>query len=105
MHKSIIESSKYAEAVFTPDRVEGRLAMPGTSNLKLHGMFGIHGVDHEMTMDVQARVAHDRIIAEITFDVPYVAWGLKNPSTLILRVDKTGQLAVHTDTALEPSLP
>lgn len=105
MHKGILESSKYPEAVFTPDRLDGKLAMSGTSNVKLHGMFKIHGVDHELTLDVQARVAHDRITAEITFEVPYVAWGMKDPSTLFLRVEKTVQVAVHTDTALEPSLP
>jgi polyisoprenoid-binding protein YceI len=105
MHKSILESSKYPQAVFTPDRVEGKLAMPGTSNLKLHGMFKIHGEDHEITMDVQGKVTQDRITAEITFDVPYVAWAMKNPSTLILKVDKKVQLAIHADTALEPYVP
>ena len=105
MHKNVLESSTYPEAVFTPDRVEGKLAMQGTSNLKLHGMFRIHGAEHELTMDVQAKVAQDRITTEITFEVPYVAWGMKNPSTLILRVGKKVQMAIHANTALEPSLP
>ena len=105
MHKSILESSKYPEAVFTPDRIEGKLAMPGTSILKLHGMFRIQGVDHEITVDVRAKVAQDRMTADITFDVPYVAWGMKNPSTLILKVDKKVQLAIHAETPLEPLLP
>ena len=102
MHHSVLESLKYPEAVFTPDRMEGKLEMPGTSALKLHGMFKIHGINHEVTMDVQAKVAQGRIIADITFDVPYVAWGMRNPSTLILRVGKSVQMAIHADSALEP---
>jgi polyisoprenoid-binding protein YceI len=102
MHKSILESAKYSDAVFTPDRVEGKLAQPGTSNLKLHGTFRIHGTDHEMTMDVQAKVESERMLAEITFDVPYVDWGMKNPSTLLLRCGKTVQVAIHANTTLEP---
>jgi polyisoprenoid-binding protein YceI len=105
MHKSVLESSSYPDAVFTPDRVEGKLTMPGTSNLKLHGMFKIHGADHELTMEVQAKAEPNRMTAEITFDVPYVAWGMKNPSNLILKVGKTVQVAIHANTALEPSLP
>jgi polyisoprenoid-binding protein YceI len=102
MHKSVLESSKYADAVFKPDRLEGKLAVPGTSNLKLHGMFRIHGADHEMTMDVQAKVEGERMLAEITFDLPYVEWGMKNPSTLLLRVGKTVQVAIHAKATLEP---
>jgi polyisoprenoid-binding protein YceI len=105
MHKTVLESSKYADALFTPDRLEGKLAMPGTSNLKLHGMFRIHGAEHELTMDVQAKIESQRITAEIAFDVPYVAWGMKNPSTLILKVGKKVQVAIHASTALEPLLP
>ena len=43
MHHSVLESLKYPEAVFTPDRVEGKLEMPGTSFEG--GMFRIHGID------------------------------------------------------------
>jgi polyisoprenoid-binding protein YceI len=103
MHNRVLESMKYPEALFTPNRLEGKLAVPGTSNFKLHGMFTIHGVNHEMTMDVQAVVAQGQISAEITFDVPYVAWGMKNPSTLLLRVGKKVQVTIHAQTALEPS--
>ena len=105
MHHSVLESLKYPEAVFTPDRVDGKLEMSGTSVLKVHGMFRIHGIDHELTMDVRAKVALGRITADITFDVPYVAWGMRNPSTLILRVGKRVQMAIHADAALEPSQP
>src|SRR5581483_3555043 len=45
MHRNILESDRYPEIVFLPDRVEGVL-----SRARLHGNFRIHGQDHEMTM-------------------------------------------------------
>jgi polyisoprenoid-binding protein YceI len=105
MHKSVLQSSTYPETVFTPDHIDGKLSIPGTSNLKLHGMFKLHGAGHELTMDIQTKAEQNRLTAEITFDVPYVAWGLKNPSNLILKVAKTVQVAIHATAALEPYLP
>src|SRR5258708_2352603 len=53
MHKSVLESQKYPEITFAPDHVEGKVAMEGTSNVKLHGVFRIHGGAHEITVPVQ----------------------------------------------------
>jgi polyisoprenoid-binding protein YceI len=95
MHANVLESAKYPEAVFTPDRVEGALAVPGTSSVKLHGMFTIHGTAHEMTMDVQTNATADQMNATITFDLPYVAWGMKDPSTFVLKVNKVVQVSIE----------
>src|SRR6185312_11965708 len=52
MHKEILESDRYPVISFRPDRVEGNVATLGTSNIQVHGMFSIHGADHELTMPV-----------------------------------------------------
>jgi len=96
MHANVLESKKYPEAVFAPDRIEGAFPVPGTSNLKVHGTFTIHGAPHEMTMDVQASANTDRIRATMAFDIPYVAWGMKDPSTFLLKVNKTVQMTIET---------
>jgi polyisoprenoid-binding protein YceI len=49
MHKEILESARYPEAVFTADRVSGELALRGEPQLDVHGIFRIHGGSHEMT--------------------------------------------------------
>lgn len=56
MHANVLESAKYPEAIFTPSHIEGTLAVPGTSKVKVHGSFTIHGASHEMTMDVETKV-------------------------------------------------
>ncbi len=95
MQANVLESLKFPDVVFTPDRFEGKLAVPGTSNVKIHGIFRIHGVEHEMTASVQTKAAADQMSAAIAFQVPYVAWGMKDPSTFILKVNKAVQIDMN----------
>src|SRR5262249_34446818 len=53
MHKEILESERYPEVSFRPDRIEGAVPNSGTSSVKIHGMFNIHGVDREITVPAQ----------------------------------------------------
>ena len=86
MHKEVIESDHYPEIAFRPDRVEGLVASAGKSSVQVHGMFSIHGVDREITVPAQVEIAGDHWTAAVHFTVPYQKWGMKNPSTLFLRV-------------------
>ncbi|MDE3196134.1 MAG: YceI family protein [Acidobacteriota bacterium] len=100
MHANVLESAKYPEAVFTPNRVEGTIALSGASHVKVHGTFRIHGADHEMTMDAQLNASGDRMTATLTFSLPYVAWGMKDPSTFILKVSKSVDMRVEASGSL-----
>src|SRR4051812_38496358 len=50
MHKNILESDKYPEITFAPDRIIGKLNTDGPSDVQMHGAFTIHGVPHDVTM-------------------------------------------------------
>ncbi len=95
MHREILESARYPEIAFRPDRVEGKVASIGTSNLQVHGTFSIHGADHELTLPVRVQTFADHWIADTHFTVPYVKWGVKNPSTFLLRVSESVEIDVH----------
>ncbi|SPE30212.1 YceI family protein (fragment) [Candidatus Sulfopaludibacter sp. SbA6] len=96
MHANVLESSRYPDIVFRPDFVEGKVALVGASEVRLHGMFGIHGAEHEMTIPLEIEAADRQFAATGRFVVPYVKWGMKNPSTLILRVSDKVQIEIHT---------
>ncbi len=87
MHKEILESARYTEVVFRPDRVEGKVAAPGSSSVQVHGTFLLHGVEHELTVSVQAELTPDHWKGTAKLNVPYIQWGLKNPSTFLLKAD------------------
>jgi polyisoprenoid-binding protein YceI len=87
MHKEILESDRYPEISFGPDHVDGAVASSGRSSVKVHGIFNIHGVDREISVPAEVEVAADRWSATVHFTVPYAKWGMKNPSTLFLKVN------------------
>jgi polyisoprenoid-binding protein YceI len=87
MHREVLESEQYPEITFRPDRVEGTVSANGKSAVRVHGTFGIHGVDREIDVPVAADLAQDHWTATLHFTIPYVKWGMKNPSALFLRVD------------------
>ena len=87
MHSSILESPKFADIVFRPDHVEGQIPVQGKATIRVHGLFELHGQSHEMTLPMELNVEAQQIGAKTHFPVPYISWGLKNPSTFILKVN------------------
>lgn len=96
MHKDVLESRHYAEIVFTPDRVDGAVAPQGTSQIQVHGVFRIHGAQHEITLPVQVQVHNGQATAKTSFSIPYVQWGMKNPSNFFLHVSDKVQIEAST---------
>ena len=86
MRKSILEAPKFPAIVFTPDRVNGAIPAAGAGTVKVHGAFKLHGADHEFVLPMQVNVQPSSISTSSRFTIPYLAWGLKNPSTFVLRV-------------------
>jgi polyisoprenoid-binding protein YceI len=86
MHKDILQSDRFPEASFAPDRIEGRINPEGESKLDIHGLFTIHGAAHEVTLHSQVQMKGGEVSASTHFSIPYVKWGMKNPSTFVLRV-------------------
>jgi hypothetical protein len=86
MHKEILESSQYTEVVFRPDRADGTVVAQGDSSLKLHGIFSLHGRDHELNVLTRATLGEGQWKGTAAFEVPYIDWGLKNPSNFLLKV-------------------
>ena len=86
MHKEILESTQYSEVVFRPNRADGTIVAQGDSNLKLHGIFSLHGADHDLNVPAQATLRAGQWKGTAAFEVPYIEWGLKNPSNFLLKV-------------------
>jgi len=86
MHKEILETQKYPDATFRPTQLEGALALTGASEVKLRGILNVHGHDHEIVTLVHADMTSDHWTAAAKFDVPYIQWGIKDPSNWFLKV-------------------
>jgi polyisoprenoid-binding protein YceI len=86
MHKEVLESARYPEITFRPDRILGTLGTTGVSSLQVHGTFGIHGANHDLTVPLEVKLEAERWSASGHFAVPYAKWGMKDPSSLFLKV-------------------
>jgi polyisoprenoid-binding protein YceI len=96
MQAEILESAKFPEIVFTPTGEQGSISQLGTSRVAVSGVFRLHGQDHPMTVTITIQTgASSQYQASTKFAVPYSQWGLKNPSTFILRVSDTVNLDVQ----------
>jgi len=102
MHREILESQKYPEVVFTPAQVKGTLNAQGPSQLEVAGTFRLHGQDHELTLPILVQFAGSEATASTHFAIPYQKWGLKNPSTFILRVKDTVEIEVRGNAHVAP---
>jgi polyisoprenoid-binding protein YceI len=101
MQKEILESARYPEIVFLPKHVSGNLPAQGGSTLQVRGVFRIHGGDHDLTLWLPVQADGSRATASTTFDVPYEAWGMKNPSTFLLKVENKVGISISTAGTVE----
>ena len=101
MHKEILESVRYAEVIFHPDHFEGQVSAQGSTKATLHGTFLLHGSEHELSVPVQAELAADRWKGTAKFSVPYIEWGLKNPSNFLLKTDPSVDIDLQMTGAVQ----
>jgi polyisoprenoid-binding protein YceI len=99
MEKNVLEASRYPEITFRPSGLQGNVSSTGASVVQVTGLFGIHGAEHEITVPVQLDFEPQRWTASTHFPVPYVKWGMKNPSMLFLRVGDTVSIDFHASGA------
>ena len=102
MHNAILESARFPDIVLVPDRVEGTVPAQGSAALTVHGIFKLHGTEHELAVPVRVEMAPGQVTATATFAVPYIRWGLKNPSTFLLRVADKVDVQIHAIARIRP---
>jgi polyisoprenoid-binding protein YceI len=88
MHREVLESEKYPQAIFHPEKVTGSIRSGTMQNVTVHGTFTIHGGDHPLDLAIQVQITGKDAVATTHFVVPYVAWGMKDPSNFMLHVEK-----------------
>jgi len=96
MHNEILESEKYPEIVFVPSHVQGAVPAQGNAKVEVAGVLRLHGQEHPTTLVISVERAGERELSTTTqFGIPYVKWGLKNPSTFLLHVSDTVEVEIQ----------
>jgi hypothetical protein len=58
------------------------------SAIQVSGVFTLLGTPHDLTIPMQIHIGDSKATARTHFVVPYVQWGLKNPSFLFWKAEK-----------------
>jgi polyisoprenoid-binding protein YceI len=101
MNKEILQVEQHATVSFEPKSYAGAIAPSGDSTVQVTGIFTLLGAPHEITIPMLVHLEGTTATAKAHFALPYIQWGLKDPSFLFWKADKdvaidlflTGQLA------------
>jgi polyisoprenoid-binding protein YceI len=87
MNKDILKVEQHATVSFEPKSYAGSIAPSGDSTIQVTGIFTLLGTPHEITIPILVHLDGTTAAAKAHFVLPYVLWGLKNPSFLFWKAD------------------
>jgi YceI-like domain len=87
MNKDILKVDQFAAVSFAPTTYSGTIVASGDSIIQVSGVFTLLGTAHDLTVPMQIHIDGSKATAKGQFVVPYVQWGLKNPSFLIWKAE------------------
>jgi hypothetical protein len=87
MNKDILKVDQFATVSFEPKTYTGTIAASGDSTIQVSGVFTLLGTPHDLTIPMQIHIDGSKATAKAQFVVPYVQWGLKNPSFMFWKAE------------------
>jgi polyisoprenoid-binding protein YceI len=100
MKSTVLGVDRFPEISFAPHQVlshgDPQKAFPVT----VAGLMLLHGVQHALTIDALVERDGDNVTIHSKFLVPFVEWGLHDPSILVFKVAKSVDIDLITDAHL-----
>jgi polyisoprenoid-binding protein YceI len=101
MDNVVLETARYPAITFRPTHVNGKVDLSAPGPVAIDGVMNLHGQDHPMQLTVNLQPKESAVASKIHLDIPYVAWGMKDPSFMMFRCDK--QVAIDIDATATPA--
>ena len=83
-----LKASVFPTVTFAPTKFSGTLNASGDSTIQVEGIFTLIGQPHTITVPMTVHIDGSNCTATGSFVVPYVSWGVKDPSVMFLKVAK-----------------
>jgi hypothetical protein len=87
MNENILKVDRYTTVSFAPKTYTGAIAPSGDSTIQVRGVFTLLGNPHDLAITMQIHMDGSKATARAQFVVPYVEWGLKNPSFMFWKAE------------------
>jgi polyisoprenoid-binding protein YceI len=101
MHREFLESYKYPVAIFRARRYSGIIRPGPLQTVRVEGTITLHGVEHPLTLEFKVLLDGNKVAAETGFEIPYVDWGIKDPSIPMIHVEKQALVEVAARGVIE----
>jgi polyisoprenoid-binding protein YceI len=103
LHADVLESQTHPRILFRAQRLVVERRSDAEADVRVEGTLELHGSPRPF--DIAAGVHRDGDTLEIDarFELPYLDWGLEDPSSFLLSVDKIVRVGVHARGRLEPA--
>ncbi len=102
MNTDVLDTAHFAEVTFAPSSYQGTIAPSGDFTIQVSGVFTLHGTPHDITVPMQIHIDGANLTTKGHFTVPYVKWGLKDPSIFVLKVAKEVDIDLTLNGRLNP---
>lgn len=94
MKKSELRVKKFPQITFAPSHFTGTLNAAGASTIQVHGLFSLIGKAHQIVVPMTVQIHGNQCTAAGTFTIPYVSWGMKQPSMMFMKEAKDVKIDV-----------
>jgi polyisoprenoid-binding protein YceI len=88
MNSYVLHVQQFATVMFSPRSYTGTIAPTGDSTIQVTGVFTLLGTPHDLTLPIQIYRNGGDCTTKAHFVIPYVQWGLKDPSFLFWKTEK-----------------
>jgi len=83
-----MKAQTYAAVTFSPAKFSGKLNDTSDSTGQVDGTFTLIGQTHPLSVPMNVHMEGGRFTATGEFTVPFVNWGMKDPSFMMCKVEK-----------------
>jgi polyisoprenoid-binding protein YceI len=88
MKRDFLEVPKFPVATFDAQKVTGYNPSADNQTISVDGTMTLHGAGHPLTLTFAVTRNGTEATATTHFVIPYVAWGIKDPSIPFIKVEK-----------------
>jgi len=100
MKSSVLEVNRFPDISFAPQQAVSHGDAQGEFPVTVRGVMSLHGAPHDFTIKAIVRRDGNNVKIHCNFAVPFVEWGLKDPSILIFKVSKVVDIDVTINARL-----
>jgi polyisoprenoid-binding protein YceI len=102
MKREYLEVPSFPVATYEVEHVNGYDAQKSIQKITVNGTMTLHGTKHALVLEFALSRDGQATVAVTHFLIPYVAWGIKDPSNAFIHVEKEVLIEITARGSMAP---